>query len=88
MFEIRPAIDWHKGKALLWLLKAINPPHKNLVPIYIGDDVTDEDAFATLRNSNCGISILVNDDPAATSQAHYRLNNTIEVYRFLEKLMK
>lgn len=87
VFEIRPAIDWHKGKALLWLLKTINPLHENLMPIYIGDDLTDEDAFLALRNSGCGLGILVSENQSATSQAHYRLNNTSEVYRFLEQLI-
>lgn len=39
-------IDWDKGKALLHLLTALglnNQP--DVVPIYIGDDKTDEDAF-------------------------------------------
>ena len=40
VFEIRPDIDWDKGKAVLWLLKALGLDGNDVVPIYIGDDLT------------------------------------------------
>ncbi|XP_047314126.1 probable trehalose-phosphate phosphatase 2, partial [Impatiens glandulifera] len=46
--EIRPSIKWDKGDALKYLLetfKDISNSSKDLIPIYIGDDRTDEDAF-------------------------------------------
>lgn len=46
VMEIRPAIPWNKGNALEYLLETLgfeNSDH--VVPIYIGDDRTDEDAF-------------------------------------------
>ncbi|MFM2044385.1 MAG: trehalose-phosphatase [Pseudomonadota bacterium] len=47
LFEIRPDIEWDKGRALLHLLRAEGLERYHAV--YIGDDVTDEDAFAVLR---------------------------------------
>jgi trehalose-phosphatase len=62
--------------------------HKNLfplVPLYLGDDVTDEDAFQVV-NSRGGLSILVADPPRRTA-ARYYLRNPEEVFRFLTRLL-
>lgn len=83
VFELRPEIDWGKGKAVLWLLQALELEASDVVPIYLGDDVTDRDAFNALRGR--GISILVADDAQATT-ADYRLANPAEVRLFLSQL--
>ena len=44
--EIRPTIDWDKGRALQYLLDNLGfDSSSDALPIYIGDDKTDEDAF-------------------------------------------
>ncbi len=83
VFELRPRIDWHKGKALLYLLERLNMARDEVIPLYIGDDVTDEDAFEALRGR--GIAICVKDRPAPTAAA-FRLRDTEEVALFLERL--
>lgn len=46
VLEIRPTIKWDKGKALEFLLESLGFANSNdVLPIYIGDDRTDEDAF-------------------------------------------
>lgn len=46
VLEVRPVIDWNKGKAVEFLLDSLDLANcKNVLPIYIGDDCTDEDAF-------------------------------------------
>jgi trehalose-phosphatase len=57
------------------------------VPIYLGDDQTDEDAFNEIERYNLGISVFVGDARTAT-RAHYFLNSTFEVTQFLEKLLE
>lgn len=50
VIELRPDVDWDKGKTLLWVLDHL--PHSGsapLVPIYLGDDITDEDARSGTR---------------------------------------
>jgi trehalose 6-phosphate phosphatase len=131
VFELRPALDWHKGATLAWLLdrwsEAAGAPgggsapaagagasgdrgasgsldtHRGTgesgpaagaqatggaprpwLPIYIGDDVTDEDAFAAAAERG-GIGILVAEEPRATA-ARYRLHDPGEVRLFLERL--
>lgn len=84
VYELLPDIDWHKGKAVLWLLETLEVERGKALPIYIGDDRTDEDAFRALEKR--GVAILVSEHPQATA-ANYRLNNPEEVERFLEELI-
>lgn len=77
--EVRP-IGINKGNALRTFLAAASPM---TLPIYIGDDQTDEEAFQFLDGR--GITILVADRPRPTA-AHYLLSNPREVLRFLASL--
>jgi trehalose 6-phosphate phosphatase len=46
VFEVRPVIDWNKGKAVEFLLESLGlNESEDVLPIYGGDDRTDEDAF-------------------------------------------
>jgi trehalose 6-phosphate phosphatase len=84
IFELQPKIDWHKGKALLWLLRELALDKKNVVPFYIGDDVTDEDGFRALKDRGIGVVVM---DRSRPTEALYRLNNPSEVERFLKKII-
>jgi len=83
VFEVRPNLDWNKGKAVLWLLRTLELDTPDVVPLYIGDDVTDEDAFAALQDR--GLGILVSETPRET-KAHLSLRNPVEVGKFLRLL--
>jgi trehalose-6-phosphatase len=112
VWELRPDVDWNKGRALLWLLERIGrrggdgegegrgsaggagdradgrneiggTPGR-LLPIFIGDDVTDEDAFRAAA-SRGGIGILVAEEPRATA-ASYRLRDPGEALELLRRL--
>jgi trehalose-phosphatase len=84
IFELQPQIDWHKGKALFSLLGTLKLDEEDVLPFYIGDDVTDEDAFRALRGR--GIGIVVRDQPYETA-AVYSLKNPDEVCEFLLRLI-
>ncbi|KAF8023476.1 hypothetical protein BT93_F0856 [Corymbia citriodora subsp. variegata] len=89
VLEIRPTIEWDKGKALEFLLEALGFANSDdhVLPIYIGDDRTDEDAFKVLRERGQGFGILVSKDPKETS-ASYSLQEPSEVMSFLRRLVE
>ena len=84
--ELRPRIDWDKGRALLYLLAALGLDGPDIVPVYVGDDVTDEDAFRALaERSGGGIGVRVADEPARTAAA-WTLAGPEEVPGLLDRL--
>src|SRR5437667_3955200 len=83
VYELLPDIDWNKGKAVLWLLETLGLERGNALPIYVGDDRTDEDAFRALEKR--GVAILVSEQLQPTT-ARYSLKNPAEVERFLYAL--
>ncbi|KAL8514082.1 hypothetical protein ACS0TY_013263 [Phlomoides rotata] len=88
VFEIRPTIKWDKGNALEYLLESLGYADSNQVlPIYIGDDRTDEDAFKVLRERGQGLGILVSKTPKET-KASYSLQEPTEVMHFLKRLVE
>lgn len=80
--EIRPNLQWDKGDSIKWLLKEVLPA--STLPIYIGDDATDEDAFVAIPQ---GITIRVGGVPAAGTQAQYMLPDVRSVAHFLSWLI-
>jgi len=85
IMELKPNLDWHKGKAVEWLLEEMDLNQPSIIPLYIGDDLTDEDAFATLQGHGIGIMVGEHDEQTA---AEYRLEDVEEVQTFLEALTK
>jgi len=83
ILEVRPKINWHKGKAVLWLFKKLSQNKKD-IPIYIGDDQTDEDAFKALRKK--GLTIRVGKSKG--SRAQQCLKDIDSVYTFLLSMLK
>jgi alpha,alpha-trehalose-phosphate synthase [UDP-forming]/trehalose-phosphatase len=75
VFELRPHGIWNKGDAVSWICENLG---KGRIPIYIGDDVTDEDAFKAIKGKGTGISI------GRSLKADYYLKTQIEVKRLLQ----
>jgi trehalose-phosphatase len=82
VLELRPNIEWDKGRALQMLLGRIDRsgPH---FPLFVGDDETDEDAFRAVAGSGIGIRV---GDPHVASAAEYCLADTDEAATFLRGL--
>lgn len=83
VFQVQPRLDWNKGRAVLWVLERLEPGNGACIPVYIGDDLTDEDAFRALADR--AITIAVRDGDRATA-ADYALDDTSDVEGFLTEL--
>lgn len=81
--ELKPNIDWNKGRALDWLNKNMELDMDQYLRMFIGDDITDEDAFEAIREE--GIGIIVGEHGEKTA-ASFHLRDTSEVTDFLEQL--
>ncbi|MBE0476067.1 MAG: trehalose-phosphatase [Coriobacteriia bacterium] len=84
VFELRPDIDWDKGEALLLLLRVPGLGGPAAVPLVLGDDVTDEDAFAAVRS--CGVAVAVLGEEDRPTLAHYSLDDVGQTGELLGRL--
>jgi trehalose-phosphatase len=84
VFELEPAVDWNKGRALRWIADtlAAGGPARPFV-VYVGDDETDEDAFAGLAGDGAGVRV---GEVVASSLADYRVADPGAVRELLRRL--
>lgn len=91
VYEIQPKIDWDKGKAVLYLLEALDLDPNVVTPMYLGDDITDEDAFEALEGRGVGVFVGRADDPEVADRgtsADFVLHTFKEVEQFLDGLAR
>lgn len=86
VWEIRPFVKWNKGSAALWLLKQKKRFGTRPFPIYLGDDQTDEDAFAALRNK--GLTLKITSRPREPSKAQFYLRSPSDALKFLGSVLE
>lgn len=79
VFEIRPRVDWHKGKALAFIRDRL--AGGDTLVTYVGDDETDEDAFAELPGA-----ITVKVGPPTDTSAAFYVDSPDDVRTFLAKI--
>jgi len=86
VIEIHPPVKWNKGEVVLYLIEkwVAESAHSECIPIYVGDDVSDEDAFKEIKNF--GLTVYIGN-PTLTN-AQYYLNNTDEVSKLLKEFLK
>lgn len=85
IIEIRPALDWHKGRAVEYLRGKLPLPAGHIA-LYFGDDLTDEDAFAVLGTDDVGVIVADGEENDRTSFADYRLPDVASVGQMLEAI--
>ncbi|MEZ5848269.1 MAG: trehalose-phosphatase [Geminicoccaceae bacterium] len=85
IFEIRPDFEWHKGCAVRRMLEVFSGRRAGLTPVFIGDDLTDEQAFEEIGDD--GICIVVGSDQRET-HAGYRLDDVPAVRDFLSRILE
>ncbi len=81
VFDIRPRVDWNKGRAVSWIREASGKP--DALSVYVGDDLTDEDAFQALPD---GITVSVGR--ARATSAEYYVERQESVQEFLAWLIE
>ncbi|MGV9539750.1 trehalose-phosphatase [Nocardia beijingensis] len=81
--ELRPDVDWDKGAALRWILDRLTVP---VSPIYLGDDLTDEDAFDAVEADGIAIVVRAEETGDRHTAARYSVAGPRQVRAFLERL--
>lgn len=90
VIELRPNVNWDKGKTLRWVLDHVRDNERQgpLLPIYLGDDITDEDAFDAVHDDGIAIVVRHTDDGDRATAAKYALDNPARVREFTERLAR
>jgi len=88
VIDLKPSVRWDKGKAIRLLMKKFSQGgrHSGLLPVYLGDDITDEDGFKVIEKYGHGITVFVGD-PLRESEARYFLRSPDEVKVFLSQIL-
>jgi trehalose-phosphatase len=87
VFELRPDMDWDKGRALLWLLTELGLDGEEVLPLYLGDDLTDEDGFAALEEHGGGLGLVVRGEAdERDTRADYAMADVEEAGEVIARL--
>lgn len=86
VYELQPKLDWHKGAAVRYLLDVLGLRGDDVVALYLGDDVTDEDAFRELRGSGVSVYVGHPGELARETAADFTLDDVDQVGRLLGSL--
>ncbi|MGW4351896.1 trehalose-phosphatase [Nocardia sp. NPDC004582] len=81
--ELRPDVDWDKGTALRWILGHLTTP---VLPIYLGDDLTDEDAFDAVEAEGIAVAVRHDENGDRRTAARFALPGPEGVCAFLDDL--
>jgi trehalose 6-phosphate phosphatase len=95
IFELQPDVPWDKGRAVRWLLERLELTGPDVLPVYVGDDETDEDAFAILSGDGDGDGEGVGDgvgirvgSPDEPTRADYHLRDPDQLECLARELLR
>ncbi|OBF59640.1 trehalose-phosphatase [Mycobacterium sp. 852002-53434_SCH5985345] len=87
LIELRPRVDGDKGRTLNWILEHIEGTGSGTVlPIYVGEDLADEDAFDAVQFDGIGIALRHNEDGDRPCAALFSLVSPSAVCDFIRRL--
>ncbi|OBH58957.1 trehalose-phosphatase [Mycobacterium mantenii] len=87
VIELRPDLDWDKGKTLRWVIDHLHEAESGpLTPVYLGDDITDEDAFDAVRADGVPILVRHSDDGDRATAALFALDSPTRAAEFTDRL--
>lgn len=87
VIELRPDVDWDKGRTLRWIIDHVTGGDAGpLLPIYLGDDITDEDAFDAIGDDGIAIVVRHTDDGDRATAARFALEDPARVTEFTRRL--
>ena len=87
MVELRPDVTWDRGAAVTSIAGRLQLPAA-FTPIYIGDDVTDEDGFDAVKLTGIGILVRHDEDQERSSTAQFTLSAPSRVVALLARLTR
>lgn len=87
VIELRPDLDWDKGKTLRWVIDHLHRAGSgSLTPVYLGDDITDEDAFDAVHDDGVPILVRYSDDGDRATAALFALDSPARAAAFTDRL--
>jgi alpha,alpha-trehalase len=91
--EVQPDVDWHKGRAVDYLMNGSMNGSMNeldldaqpVVPVFIGDGTTDEDAFESIAGSGIGIVVRHDERSLPSTAATFAVDGPGSVPALLDR---
>lgn len=93
IIELGPNVAWDKGRTPDWLVEQIVANDRvadspTALPIYIGDDITDEAAFDAVQFDGVGIAVRHDEGGDRLSAARFSLESPSAVCEFIQRLAR
>jgi trehalose 6-phosphate phosphatase len=88
VYELQPKIDWNKGRAVDYLIDTLGLAGPDVAPVYLGDDVTDEDAFRALRGRGVGVYVGDPRELDRDTAAEFAVDDVDQVRALLDRLAR
>ncbi|MDX1890783.1 trehalose-phosphatase [Mycolicibacterium sp. 050158] len=84
VIELQADLDWDKGTALRWISSQLGVTDP--LPVYVGDDLTDEDAFDAVEHDGIGILVCHGEDGDRLTAARFAVSDPKEAAALLTQL--